>query len=165
MVPLQAALDISLGLREAGVDGPGINIPNFFLMTLRIFFWSNFLGRPWTVVRVLRPLRSVGEDKSARLSRIRGVRRGVVCAAQRPSGQGIRENKRTLNTNVYVILRLLGLSCVFVGFGEGVYRTRNVSCATRAGSAIRFELGTQKDSAEPLRYCQTRDGVCIVLSS
>jgi len=25
-----------------------------------------------------------------------------------------------LNTNVYVILRLLGLSCVFVGFGEGV---------------------------------------------
>jgi len=25
-----------------------------------------------------------------------------------------------LNTDVYVILRLLGLSCVFVGFGEGV---------------------------------------------
>jgi len=25
-----------------------------------------------------------------------------------------------LNANVYVILRLLGLSCVFVGFGEGV---------------------------------------------
>jgi len=25
-----------------------------------------------------------------------------------------------LNTNVYVILRLLGLSCIFVGFGEGV---------------------------------------------
>ncbi len=35
------------------------DIPNFFLMTLRIFFWSNFLGRPWTVVNVLRPLRSV----------------------------------------------------------------------------------------------------------
>lgn len=33
---------------------------NFFLITLRIFFWSNFLGRPWTVVKVLRPLRSVG---------------------------------------------------------------------------------------------------------
>lgn len=32
--------------------------PNFFLITLRIFFWSNFFGRPWTVVRVLRPLRS-----------------------------------------------------------------------------------------------------------
>jgi hypothetical protein len=32
---------------------------NFFLITLRIFFWSNFLGSPWTVVRVLRPLRSV----------------------------------------------------------------------------------------------------------
>jgi len=27
-----------------------------------------------------------------------------------------------LNTNVYVVLRLLGLSCVFVGFGEGVKR-------------------------------------------
>jgi len=25
-----------------------------------------------------------------------------------------------LNTNVYVILRLLSLSCIFVGFGEGV---------------------------------------------
>jgi len=25
-----------------------------------------------------------------------------------------------LNTNVYIILRLLGLSCIFVGFGEGV---------------------------------------------
>ncbi len=34
-------------------------VPNSFLMTLRIFFWSNFLGRPWTVVKVLRPLRSV----------------------------------------------------------------------------------------------------------
>jgi hypothetical protein len=33
---------------------------NFFLITLRIFFWSNFLGRPWTVVKVLRPLRSAG---------------------------------------------------------------------------------------------------------
>jgi hypothetical protein len=31
---------------------------NFFLITLRIFFWSNFFGRPWTVVKVLRPLRS-----------------------------------------------------------------------------------------------------------
>lgn len=37
----------------------GCDVPNFFLMTLRIFFWSNFLGRPWTVVRVLRPLRSM----------------------------------------------------------------------------------------------------------
>lgn len=33
-------------------------LPNCFLMTFRIFFWSNFLGRPCTVVRVLRPLRS-----------------------------------------------------------------------------------------------------------
>lgn len=36
-----------------------MGLPNFFLMTLRIFFWSNFLGSPWTVVKVLRPLRSV----------------------------------------------------------------------------------------------------------
>lgn len=38
---------------------------NFFLMTLRIFFWSNFLGSPWTVVNVLRPLRS-GKGVSSR---------------------------------------------------------------------------------------------------
>lgn len=31
------------------------------------------------------------------------------------------EERLTLNTNVNVILRLLGLSCVFVGLGEGVY--------------------------------------------
>lgn len=31
---------------------------------------------------------------------------------------------RTLNTNVDVILRLLGFSCVLVGFGEGVYEQR-----------------------------------------
>jgi hypothetical protein len=37
------------------------------------------------------------------------------------------EGELTLNTNVYVILRLLGLSCVFVGFGEGVFMVRNVS--------------------------------------
>jgi hypothetical protein len=33
----------------------------------------------------------------------------------------------TLNTDVYIILRLLGLSGIFVGFGEGVYVTKNVS--------------------------------------
>ena len=32
------------------------------------------------------------------------------------------DDELTLNTNVYVILRLLGLSCIFVGFGEGVYQ-------------------------------------------
>jgi hypothetical protein len=34
------------------------SLPNFFLITLRIFFWSNFFGNPCTVVNVLRPLRS-----------------------------------------------------------------------------------------------------------
>ena len=38
-------------------EGSG-SVPNFFLMTFKIFFWSNFLGRPCTVVRVFRPLRS-----------------------------------------------------------------------------------------------------------
>jgi hypothetical protein len=32
-----------------------------------------------------------------------------------------RRERLTLNSNMDVILRLLGLSCVFVGFGEGVY--------------------------------------------
>lgn len=45
--------------------GRWADLPNFFLMTFKIFFWSNFLGSPWTVVRVLRPLRSVGRRGSA----------------------------------------------------------------------------------------------------
>lgn len=44
--------------QSANAECELIDVPNFFLMTLRIFFWSNFFGRPWTVVRVLRPLRS-----------------------------------------------------------------------------------------------------------
>jgi len=35
------------------------SLPNSFLTTLRIFLWSNFFGIPWTVVKVLRPLRSM----------------------------------------------------------------------------------------------------------
>lgn len=42
-----------------------------------------------------------------------------LCAAH--NTQGRVENELTLNTDVNVILRLLGLSCVFIGFGEGVY--------------------------------------------
>lgn len=62
MVPLQAMLLVSFYLVagcifKAQVDVFGL--PNFFLMTFRIFFWSNFLGSPCTVVKVLRPLRSV----------------------------------------------------------------------------------------------------------
>jgi len=34
-------------------------------------------------------------------------------------GQGLT-TIALLDTNVYVVLRLLGLSCIFVGFGEGV---------------------------------------------
>jgi len=48
--------------REAKNASGGDDIPNFFLMTLRIFFWSNFFGSPWTVVKVLRPLRSICND-------------------------------------------------------------------------------------------------------
>lgn len=78
-------------------------------MTLRIFFWSNFLGKPWTVVNVLRPLRSVRH------------------VSVRP-GQGARLRKKpvhvkhTLDTDVDVVLRLLGFTCIFIGFGEGVSR-------------------------------------------
>ena len=39
-------------------DGGIKRIPNSFLTTFRIFLASNFLGIPWTVVKVLRPLRS-----------------------------------------------------------------------------------------------------------
>ena len=48
------------------------NSPNFFLMTLRIFFWSNFLGSPCTVVKVLRPLRS-DDDKLESFKTKKGV--------------------------------------------------------------------------------------------
>lgn len=111
-------------------DGGGI-VPNFFLMTLRIFFWSNFLGRPWTVVKVLRPLRSVGGSASqhaAYLNHAFASDAGLVRNRKRSKG------KLTLNTDVYVILRLLRLTSIFVGFGEGVCIARML-----AGSlAIRF---------------------------
>ncbi len=53
------------GRSVGSIWGQGAAVPNFFLMTLRIFFWSNFFGRPWTVVKVLRPLRSAGNDTLA----------------------------------------------------------------------------------------------------
>lgn len=34
--------------------------------------------------------------------------------------QGRKGSKRTLNTDVNVVLRLLSLSCILIGFGEGV---------------------------------------------
>lgn len=73
---------------------------------------------------------------------------------------GRSKSELTLNTDVYVILRLLGLSCVFVGFGEGVCRTRNVSCATLNDSAIRFELGTRDRNGHAVIDCQTHEDVC-----
>jgi hypothetical protein len=48
----------------------GANIPNSFLMTLRIFLWSNFAGMPWTVVKVFRPLRSAIMSAMLLISRI-----------------------------------------------------------------------------------------------
>lgn len=50
-------------------------------------------------------------------------------SAGRHAGGWKGENLLTLNTDVYVILRLLGLSCVFVGFGEGVYGTKKMSAS------------------------------------
>ena len=73
-------------------------------MTLRIFFWSNFLGRPWTVVKVLRPLRSGYENHKFQNKKL-------TCSS----------NKRlTLDPYMDVILRLICLPCLFV-VGEGVY--------------------------------------------
>ena len=46
-------------VRYEGGDEVDIkNVPKSFLTTFRIFLASNFLGIPWTVVKVLRPLRS-----------------------------------------------------------------------------------------------------------
>jgi hypothetical protein len=70
------------------------------LMTFRIFFWSNFFGSPWTVVKVLRPLRSVRnhsqyrsfvEEKPARLRsrQCGGASETELCMAHvRPPGFG-----------------------------------------------------------------------------
>ena len=38
----------------------------------------------------------------------------------------------TLNTDVYIILRLLSLSCIFVGFGEGVCGKRMLAAELEA---------------------------------
>lgn len=44
----------------------------------------------------------------------------LLLHATADSGEGSLDEIRTLNTYMYVILCLLGLACVFVGFGEGV---------------------------------------------
>jgi hypothetical protein len=106
MVPLQAGWAVSHERIENDVIG--LDLPNFFLMTLRIFFWSNFFGRPWTVVNVLRPLRSAGDvalERSKRMGRPTKTDAGL---------------RRTLDPNMDVILGLPGFPSVFVGFGEGV---------------------------------------------
>ena len=85
-------------------------------MTLRIFFWSNFFGRPWTVVNVLRPFRSNKIGTRQCYLAMRGGSRGVIKRSRDGKGE------RTLNTNMDVVLTLLGLASVFVSFGEGVYQ-------------------------------------------
>jgi hypothetical protein len=88
-------------------------------MTLRIFLWSNFFGMPWTVVKVLRPLRSVRLVSEIDLKRD---------ATSRPwTGDGARREywdvRHTLNADMDVgFLGLFGLSCVLVGVGEGIYK-------------------------------------------
>jgi hypothetical protein len=56
---------------------------------------------------------------------------------------------------VYVILRLLGLSCIFVGFGEGVYVTRNVSFGTPEWYAIRLDERATEGSSRHPQDCET----------
>lgn len=70
---------------------------------------------PCTVVKVLRPLRSV-----ARLL-VSGSSNVAVRSRRKSVGHAIWSVlQRTLNTDMYVFLGLSGLSRLFVGFGEGV---------------------------------------------
>lgn len=140
-------------------------------MTLRIFFWSNFLGRPWTVVKVLRPFRSAGMSESA-LGMAAGESssvRGSPAAAPRV---GVKDG-RTLNPNMDVILRLLDFASgvVFVGFGEGVCRGRDwlALCAkclddggtpktAKAGSGTRLATEREREFEAPLSSGVSRPG-------
>jgi hypothetical protein len=78
------------------------------------------------VVKVLRPFRSVIENKKSQPAYLSSLLRQTAGLYARLCTN--TNGKLTLNTNVYVILRLLGLSCIFVGFGEGVCDL--VSCCT-----------------------------------
>lgn len=131
MVPLQAinAHQLLPGRKtESLATKPESScVPNFFLMTFRIFFWSNFLGSPCTVVRVLRPFRS-----------------GECVSPRRPGSYTIFEPWHTLDPNMDVVLRLLGLPCVFVGFGEGV-------CCKSTTSAICHHASLLQDSLDSPR--------------
>lgn len=75
------------------------------------------------MVKVLRPLRSVNRIESACLSRVVASDAGLCKLSHRTEAEF---GELTLNTNVYVVLRLLGLSSVFVGFGEGVCKAKDV---------------------------------------
>lgn len=106
------------------------DLPNFFLITLRIFFWSNFFGRPCTVVRVLRPLRSVKSRSVFQSVELQvfilsqEISREQKNACDDRSGDAAKSVIRTLNAYVDIVLCLLGFSGVFVGFGEGVCESK-----------------------------------------
>jgi hypothetical protein len=55
----------------------------------------------------------------------------------------------TLDTDVDVVLRLLCFSGVFVGFGEGVCRARNVSCASSEAPAMKLLRSGFRDRIGP----------------
>lgn len=89
-------------------------------MTFRIFLWSNLLGMPCTVVKVLRPLRSGGFQLAPNAAAL--PRRAETWRAGKPGKKapGAEDFEHTLDANVDVLLGLDGLSRVLVGFGEGV---------------------------------------------
>jgi hypothetical protein len=116
-------------------------------MTLRIFFWSNFFGRPWTVVSVLRPLRSTRVVELAQAYRT-GWRwshgwRGETNANIKISLCEVARAKLTLNTDMDVVLGLLCFSCIFIGFGERVCCRTEVSYSHKFG-AIRPHRGGKR---------------------
>ena len=62
--------------------------------------------------------------------------------------------KRTLNANMNIILRLLGLPCCLVGFGEGVWKGLMVSKALQRPKIGSFECDVAASEVPTVRVCR-----------
>lgn len=65
------------------------------------------------MVNVLRPFRSIEYQHHVRFV--------AFCSYIAGDHKTKREVRHTLDTDVYVVLRLFSLSCVFIGLCEGVF--------------------------------------------